>query len=153
MTSSGVICITRSVICARPVIRGTVIIFVLAHTVPVLDWSSESTIRERLETVISSTVHVTIDDQIELMALKRSVEPEVLMSPPAKSTRHGRPRFNRALRHHVLPIAKRRILRARNTRRQHIVASIPQLTGKELHAYDSENCEEQQKEYHHVAER
>jgi hypothetical protein len=87
MTSSGVICITRSVICARPVIRGTVMIFVLAHIVPVLDWSSESTIRERLETVISSTVHVTIDDQIALMALKSSLVPEVLMSPPAKTAR------------------------------------------------------------------
>ena len=78
--------------------------------VPVLGWSSESTVRERLETVISSTVHVTINAQIAFMTFKRSLKPEMLMSPPAKTARHGRPRFNRALRHHVLPIANRGIL-------------------------------------------
>ena len=110
MTSTGGICIARSVICARPVIRGTDYFSRSRMCVPVLGWSSESTVRERLETVISSTVHVTINAQIADMALEHSVETEMLISPPAITARHGRPRFNRALRHHVLPIANRRIL-------------------------------------------
>ena len=73
MTSPGGICIARSVICARPVIRGTDYISRSRKCVPVLGWSSESTVRERLETVISSTVHVTINAQIADMALERSL--------------------------------------------------------------------------------